>query len=297
MRVCRNYIKWPAGGAKKQIIEKHRKRSGFTGCVGFVDGSLLSLHEKPGYEPQLFFNRKKRFMVSSTIICDYDLKILYAQVGDIGTAHDAKTLREGELGKNVEKLFSPREFILGDGAYPKRSWLLPVQRNYKRNQLTGSDIKFNKCISRMRVRIENCFAALKGRFPSVDQLRNKIKRKEDLVKVSDWVLTCCMLHNFCLIYDTNKTLEYFSDVFLNNNIKTQERLNRIASANYLDSLDDEENEYDDVPAGNSLDKTDVTGKKVWTAQKKIVLEDFLEKSISELDKKHAERYAVTEERE
>ena len=106
-----------------------------------------------------------------------------------------------------------------------------------------------------------------------------------------------MLHNCCLIYDTNKTLEYFSDVFLNDNIKTQERVNRIARANYLDALDDEEDELDGAPAGRSLDKTDETGKRVWTAQKKNVLEEFLGKNISELDKKHGERYAVTEERE
>lgn len=169
MKFCTEFVKWPTGADKKNVIEKHRERSGFTGCVGFVDGSLLSLHEKPCFEPQNFFNRKKQYMVSSTVVCDYDLRIIYAQVGDFGSTHDARSIREGALGKNVDKLFSPRQFILGDGAYPERSWLLPVQRNYKRSQLSGSDIKFNKCISRMRVRIENCFAALKGRFPNVDQ--------------------------------------------------------------------------------------------------------------------------------
>ncbi|KAI8888300.1 hypothetical protein K501DRAFT_155224, partial [Backusella circina FSU 941] len=88
----KDYIKWPKDGKKKLIIEEHRERSGFTGCIGFVDGSLLSLHEKPFFEPQSFYNRKKQYMISSTMVRSYDLKILYAQVGDFGSIHHARAI-------------------------------------------------------------------------------------------------------------------------------------------------------------------------------------------------------------
>lgn len=52
LSILKNSIKRPEGQKRSQIIEAHKKRSGFTGCVGFVDGSLLSLHEKPVFEPQ-----------------------------------------------------------------------------------------------------------------------------------------------------------------------------------------------------------------------------------------------------
>lgn len=231
-------------------------------------------------------------MISSTMVCTYDLKIIYAQVGDFGSINDARAIREGALGKNAGRLFAPNQYIFGDGAYPKKSWLLPVQRTYRRNELSGSDIKFNKCISKMRVRIENCFAALKGRFPSVDSLRAKIKSKKDVNAVNDWVLTCCILHNFCLKHDTNKSLEYFSDVFFNENIKLQERIQRIQREDYLDSLEDEEDVDDSVPTGDVFDRNEPCGKSLWEQEKRIVLEKFHGRNIADLDRIHNNRYSM-----
>lgn len=57
--MLKDSIKWPEGQKRSHIIGIHKKRSGFTGCVGFVDNSLLSLHEKPLFEPQSFYSRKK----------------------------------------------------------------------------------------------------------------------------------------------------------------------------------------------------------------------------------------------
>lgn len=281
------------GSRKQKVVEEHAEKSGFTGCIGFIDGSLLGLHAKPLHNSERFYNRKKRYMISSTVVCDYNLRIIYAQVGDYGTIHDARALREGYLYKNVTKLFSKGQFILGDGAYPTKSWLLPVKRNHRRNPLTGSDIKFNKCISRMRVRIENCFAALKGRFPSVEELRISIKNtKKDVNRANNWVLACCILHNFCLQHDTNTTLEYFSDVFLREHPKIQERINRITASNYLDDYADEDGDENDLLTNNDVDLTDAGGKRAWQQQKRIVLEDYLGKDIDELDRKYANRHQI-----
>lgn len=288
------YIVWPVGREKMQIIEDHKRKSGFTGCVGFIDGSLLDLTEKPMYEPQNFFNRKQRFMVSSTMVCDYNLKIMYAQVGDYGKVHDARALREGDLAQNASKLFSPDQFILGDGAYPMKSWILPVKRNHHKKPLTGSDIKFNKCISKMRVRIENCFAALKGRFPSVDSLRVKIRTEEDVRRVNERVLVCCILHNFCLENDNNRSLEYFSSVFFKKYTTVLDKIRRMAHADYIESLIDENEEIVEVPDDNVLDESDAHGKAVWNHQKHIVLEEHLKKNIEELDKIHEDRHLTVD---
>ncbi|CAO3617629.1 unnamed protein product [Mucor hiemalis] len=152
LHLSKDYLTWPTGDRKKEIIEDHRKRSGFTGCIGFIDGSFLSLNEKPFFQPNSFYNeREQQYVLGSTLVCAHNLEILYAQVGDFGTIHG--------LVENPENFFSSKEFVLGDETYPQKSWLLPMQHN---TELSGSDIIFNKCISKMHIQAKTCVAAIKG---------------------------------------------------------------------------------------------------------------------------------------
>lgn len=198
------FLVWPTGRERLQTINDHQRISGLTGCIGFVDGFLLDLGEKPIYQPENFYcHNKQKFMANATMVCDYQLKIIYAQAGDYGSVHDARVLREGDLGRNASELFSPDQFILGDSAYPLKSWILPLkQHNYHKKELSGSDIEFNKYISKMRVRVENCFAAVKSRFPSIDLLNIKIRTEKDIERLNEWFIVCCSLHNFCLEIDS-----------------------------------------------------------------------------------------------
>lgn len=79
--------------------------------------------------------------------------------------------------------------------------------------MTGSDVKFNQLLSRARVSIENCFGALKGRFTSLEELRIQLKVEKDVDRHSRWIVTCLILHNFCLKHDDPsfmpEILEYF----------------------------------------------------------------------------------------
>lgn len=227
LHLSKDYLTWPTGDRKKEMIEDHRKRSGFTGCIGFIDGSLLSLNEKPFFQPNSFYNeREQQYVLGSTLVCAHNLEILYAQVGDFGTIHG--------LVENPENFFSSKEFVLGDETYPQKSWLLPMQHN---TELSGSDIIFNKCISKMHIQAKTCVAAIKGRFPSVQNIRIKVKSRKDVNKINDWFLVCCILHNFCLKHDTKENLNHFTDVFLRENNKLRERISRIQSDDYLDSFD------------------------------------------------------------
>ena len=78
-------------------------------------------------------------------------------------------------------------YIVGDGAYPLSEWLL---KPYPRTGVLAQDEKrFNKEISKARVKVEHCYGILKGRWRI---LRQAIQ--DDIQKVPLIILCCCILH-------------------------------------------------------------------------------------------------------
>lgn len=81
--------------------------------------------------------------------------------------------------------------ILGDAAYPLRKYLITPYKDY--GNLTEEQTNFNYKISACRVRIENAFGLLKGRFRQLIRLDfNTIRRS------SKFIIACCALHNLCI---------------------------------------------------------------------------------------------------
>lgn len=89
--------------------------------------------------------------------------------------------------------------ILGDSAYPIKKYLITPYRDY--GNLTEQQIRFNYKLSACRVKIENAFGLLKGRFRQLMRL--------DFTTVQrccKFIIACCTLHNLCLLDD-----DYFDD--------------------------------------------------------------------------------------
>ena len=98
-----------------------------------------------------------------------------------------------------------RPLILGDGGYPLTSWLV---RSYNFTQtLTPQEKRFNKLPSSARVTVERAFGVLKSRWRCLLTLLDT-----NLENVSDVIITCFALHNFCQInnglYQNDEMLEY-----------------------------------------------------------------------------------------
>jgi hypothetical protein len=64
-----------------------------------------------------------------------------------------------EIGQN---LCEPNYYIIGDAAYPCKSWVMTPFRN--NGHLTPAEVYYNTQLSKTRVVVENAFALLKGRF-------------------------------------------------------------------------------------------------------------------------------------
>lgn len=88
--------------------------------------------------------------------------------------------------------------IIGDGAYPVRKWLLTLYRD--NGHLAQQQKKFNHYLSVNRVVIERAFGLLKGRFRRLLYLDTT-----EIETAVDVIMTCCILHNICLLNNDDIT--------------------------------------------------------------------------------------------
>jgi len=141
-------------------------------------------------------------------ICTADCLFTNVYVGHPGSANDCRVLTNSRLYVQIEangysQYFSSDQHLLGDKIYPIKEWLLPPFKDY--GNITRMQATYNKIHSKTRVKIENCFGLLKGRWR---RLKNITVYK--IEKASNIVMACCPVHNFCLI--NNDLAETLSDV-------------------------------------------------------------------------------------
>ncbi len=125
-----------------------------------------------------------------------DLSISSFDVGHPGKAHDAHVFKTSDLwvpsGGRVDRLVAKPEYhLLGDGAYPTKSYLLKPFRDD--GSLTPSQLRFNRAYASCRSTIEHGIGQLKGRFCCLHFLDVRTPAKAKRI-----IATCCALHNFAI---------------------------------------------------------------------------------------------------
>ena len=139
---------------------------------------------------------------------DAEKKFIDITVGEPGSLHDSRVLRRSELYSRAEtdyiELFPNSYFILGDSAYPSKSWLVPPFKDT--GNLTDAQRRFNYSHSSTRIVVENTFGLIKGRFRRL----LKFTEQTDLRVVTKIIMSACIMHNICLshdvLYDENEEI-------------------------------------------------------------------------------------------
>ena len=130
--------------------------------------------------------------------------------------HDSRLLRHGSLfvkANDKEILAEPKKLIenlivcsiILDGGYPLTSWLV---RPYNSTQtLTLQEKRFNKLFASAHITVQRAFQDLKACWHCLFTLLDT-----NLENVSDVIIKCFALHNFCQInnglYQDHEMLEY-----------------------------------------------------------------------------------------
>lgn len=148
------------------------------------------------------------------MVVDHDLLITSAQTGWPGCAHDARVLRNSGLYDRAEygNLINPNRHIIGDSAYPLRTWLVTPFRD--NGHLNGRQRRFNHTLSSCRQNVERAIGHLKGRFRRLREVP-----LHDMEDVCYFIIAGCVLHNLCVMNhdDINEFLDDVNNVNANPN--------------------------------------------------------------------------------
>ncbi|XP_036329491.1 putative nuclease HARBI1 [Rhagoletis pomonella] len=192
------YIKWPQGTAAEDAKRKFEAKSGLPGVIGAIDCTHIR-NKAPEENKENYFDRKHTYSLVLQAVVDADKRFTDVTCGEPGSLHDSRVLRRSSLFATAqsepESLFPNDSFILGDSAYPATSWLVPPFKDY--GNLSESQRNFNKLHSSTRIVVENAFGLLKTRFRRLLHFTEQT----NLCFVVNIIVSACILHNICLIFD------------------------------------------------------------------------------------------------
>ena len=212
------FIKFPTCPAQvREKIQDFREKSTFPNVVGTIDGTHIPIRA-PKENHEDYFNRKHYYSFIVQGIVDASGAYLSVSTGFPGSMHDARVLRLSNFWSLAEEkriLTMPcmdingtqiRPLILGDSAYPLKSWLMrPFQDN---GALTAARRHFNKELSKACIVVEHGFGQTKARWRCLDK-----RIDEDTMKIPHTATACCVLQNICILMNDD-----FEGHVLNNHL-------------------------------------------------------------------------------
>ncbi|TPX42080.1 hypothetical protein CcCBS67573_g10535 [Chytriomyces confervae] len=137
------------------------RRSGFRGCVGFIDGTGIPLHQKPHTkDPETWFCYKKFYGFNALLVCDDKRRIIYYHIGSVASNHDSTVFKRTHLYKQPERFFSKGEYLLADSGFALTKRMVTP---YSGRSIVGPmKIKYNLNLTSTRVVSEQMNSILKG---------------------------------------------------------------------------------------------------------------------------------------
>ena len=177
-----------------------------------VDGCHIPIRCSSGDKEanKEYHNFKNFYSVVLMGLVDAKYRFIWASCGFPGNSHDSIIFQATDLFQNVtEGNLIPKfaknengvmitELILGDSAFPFRSWLM---KPYTNAVLSPQERYFNYRLSRARMVTEGAYGRLKGCWRV---LLRKCESHKETVKLM--TLACIVLHNICIdLSDTTPT--------------------------------------------------------------------------------------------
>ncbi|KAH7979009.1 hypothetical protein HPB49_007770 [Dermacentor silvarum] len=190
--ISADVMRFPDTPEKKRAASaKFEEISGFPNVLGCIDGTYIETRCSAGKIASTYTNRHDKKSYGVQAICTADRKFVDVFLGPTGKMHDAETFKRSFALDKLPGVCEGKYHLLGDAAYPLREYLLTPFRDY--GSLTPECVQYNLRLSQTRVRIENAFGLLKGRFRQLLYLEFWTVKKATL-----FILACCVLHNMCI---------------------------------------------------------------------------------------------------
>ncbi|KIM57633.1 hypothetical protein SCLCIDRAFT_28722 [Scleroderma citrinum Foug A] len=185
-------------------IPESRACRGWRNGVFAADGTMVNLYARPGIFGDGFYDRKSNFSLNcQAVVMPHNLMIVDYVLGQPGSVHDAYAFH-GTWMYQDPGLIPQHHWIWADSAYPCEKWCAVPFKKPRGGRLTHRQNTYNRYLSKICVRVEHAFAALKGRFQSLHELQLKINKEEDLHVVVYWIMCCMILHNMIVHFEARR---------------------------------------------------------------------------------------------
>jgi hypothetical protein len=89
-------------------------QKGFSGAIGFVDGTTIPIHKKLAVSGNNFLDRKRRYSIKAQIVCNQNYKIIFFSTRQPGSCSDSRAFGKTALARTPQQAFSPNEYLLVD---------------------------------------------------------------------------------------------------------------------------------------------------------------------------------------
>ena len=170
------------------------RRGALSRCIGAIDGIIIKTRSPSKNETvrvtDFYSGHKKTVGLNVQVVCDAKKRILFLSVLCPGKTNDLVAYESSKIASLIEGL-PEGYYAVGDNAYVNSNHLLvPFP-----GKLSNADPRdaFNFYLSQLRVRVENCFALLVGRWGIFwGPLKMPLRYQPMVIKA-----VCC-LHNFCI---------------------------------------------------------------------------------------------------
>jgi hypothetical protein len=190
--------------------------NGFPGILGCIDGTYIPIRTPAHKIKSTYVNRHDMPSLTLQAICDAKMRFLDVFTGPPSKVHDARVFKLSFISNMLPNICGNEWHLLGDAAYPLKKYLITPYRDY--GNLTENKRNFNCKLSVCRVKIENAFGLLKGRFRQLMRLDF-----HTVQRCCNFIIACCTLHNLCIFHEDelDDLLEEVDEQFqnINNNLE------------------------------------------------------------------------------
>jgi hypothetical protein len=87
---------------------------------------VLFIKSNEKYNDELFFNRKKRYVLNLCAMCDSNKKFIYYLIDWFNSQHDQRIFAAENLHRNLTNYFLNDQYLLNDSAYINIIYVITV---------------------------------------------------------------------------------------------------------------------------------------------------------------------------
>uniref|UniRef100_A0A8C6WLY0 DDE Tnp4 domain-containing protein n=1 Tax=Neogobius melanostomus TaxID=47308 RepID=A0A8C6WLY0_9GOBI len=201
VRHADKFIVFPKTPASQALVKKvFKDKFGAPDVLGIIDCTHVVLRA-PMENSNMYFNNEGSYSINVQIVCDASSKITHVFTHFPASIPDSSILEKSEIPSIFESDPPLDGRLLGDTAYPLKTWLVTPFSKPK----TKPELSFNIMHLDAFEAMDRTVAMLKKRFRCLDKSSGPLQYSPH--KVGLFFAACCVLHNIALRHGCSVKLD------------------------------------------------------------------------------------------